>query len=326
MAPAQTGGSQLDLRPIALVLAGSLGIQSSAVVSSTLFGELGTVAVSTFRLVVAAVVMLAAFRPAVRTFSRQRWINACIYGIAMAAMNQFYFAAVERLPLGVVVTLDFLGPCVVSFLGLKHWRERGWALIAFIGVVLIAGPSSGMDPVGLIYGFVAGACFAAYTVFAERVGKADGGGLTDLAVSVAVAALVTLPIAAPSLVDVSPHSWLVLTLAALIGVVIPYIADTLAARLTSAQIVGTLFALDPVVGSILGWLFMGDELTARMLIGIPMVALAGAVVTWRSAPRDEAYAFACSPAKNKSTRQARCSLKSDSAGSGSGRDSATIPK
>lgn len=285
----------MDLRPVVLVLVGSLGIQSSAVVSSTLFGEFGTVAVSTFRLLIAAVILLVAFRPAVHTFSRQRWINATIYGVAMAAMNQFYFAAVERLPLGVVVTLDFLGPCVVSFLGLKHWVERGWALVAFIGVVLIAGPSSGMDPVGLIYGFLAGAFFAAYTVFAERVGKAEGGGLTDLAISVAVAGLVTLPIAAPTLIDVSPNSWLILTLAALIGVVIPYIADTLAARITSAQVVGTLFALDPVVGSILGWLFMGDELTARMLVGIPMVALAGAVVTWRSKPRDEAGGSAARP-------------------------------
>ena len=115
----------VDLRPVLLVLIGSLGIQSSAIVSSTLFADLGTVAVSTFRLVIAAVMLLVAFRPAVRTFSRGRWINACIYGIAMAAMNQFYFAAVDRLPLGVVVTLDFLGPCLVSFLGLKHWRERG---------------------------------------------------------------------------------------------------------------------------------------------------------------------------------------------------------
>lgn len=292
---AQAHSNAVDLRPVVLVLIGSLGIQSSAIVSSTLFAELGTVAVSTFRLLIAAVMLLVAFRPAVRTFTRQRWINACIYGIAMAAMNQFYFAAVDRLPLGVVVTLDFLGPCLVSFLGLKHWRERSWALIAFIGVVLIAGPSSGMDPVGLIYGFLAGAFFAAYTVFAERVGKAEGGGMSDLAISVAVAALVTLPIAGPTLVDVSPKSWLILTLAALIGVVIPYIADTVAARITSAQVVGTLFALDPVVGSILGWLFKGDELTTRMLIGIPMVALAGAIITWRSKPRDEAGGSAARP-------------------------------
>ena len=292
---AQAHSNTVDLRPVVLVLIGSLGIQSSAIVSSTLFAGLGTVAVSTFRLLIAAVMLLVAFRPAVRTFTRQRWINACIYGIAMAAMNQFYFAAVDRLPLGVVVTLDFLGPCLVSFLGLKHWRERSWALIAFIGVVLIAGPSSGMDPVGLIYGFLAGAFFAAYTVFAERVGKAEGGGMSDLAISVAVAALVTLPIAGPTLVDVSPKSWLILTLAALIGVVIPYIADTVAARITSAQVVGTLFALDPVVGSILGWLFKGDELTTRMLIGIPMVALAGAIITWRSKPRDEAGGSAARP-------------------------------
>lgn len=86
----------VDLRPVVLVLIGSLGIQSSAIVSSTLFAELGTVAVSTFRLLIAAVMLLVAFRPAVRTFTRQRWINACVYGIAMAAMNQFLSALFEK--------------------------------------------------------------------------------------------------------------------------------------------------------------------------------------------------------------------------------------
>lgn len=281
---AQSDNQAIDLRPVVLVLLGSLGIQSSAVISASLFADLGTVAVSTFRLIVAAAFLLIAFRPALRTFSRGRWINACVYGLAMAAMNQFYFAAVDRLPLGVVVTLDFLGPCVVSFLGLKHWRERIWALAAFIGVVLIAGPSSGLDPVGLIFGFLAGAFFAAYTVFSERVGKAEGGGMGDLAISVAVAALVTTPLAAPRITEVTAHAWLVLALAALVGVVIPYVADTVAARLSSAHIVGTLFALDPVVGCLLGWLYMGDELTARMLIGISLVVIAGAVITWRSRP------------------------------------------
>ena len=139
-------------RPVLFVLIGSLGIQSSAVISSTLFAELGTVAVSTFRLTVAAVVLFVVFRPSLRAMTRERWINAAVYGIAMAAMNQFFFAAVERLPLGVAVTLDFLGPCLVSFFGIKHWRGRIWALVGFAGVMLIAGPSSGLDPVGIVFG------------------------------------------------------------------------------------------------------------------------------------------------------------------------------
>lgn len=268
-------------RPVLFVLIGSLGIQSSAVISSTLFADLGTVAVSTFRLAVAAVLLFAVFRPSLRAMTRERWINAAVYGIAMAAMNQFFFAAVQRLPLGVAVTLDFLGSCLVSFFGIRHWRGRIWALVGFAGVMLIAGPSSGLDPVGIVFGLLAGAFFATYTVFAERVGKAEGG-LGDLAISVGVAAIVTMPLAAPKLTQVTINAWLVLTLAAVVGVVIPYIADTLAAKYSSAQVVGTLFALDPVVGSLLGWLFAGDALTARMVAGIAMVTIAGAVITWSS--------------------------------------------
>lgn len=270
------------LRPVILVLIGSLGIQSSAVISSTLFPQLGTVAVSTFRLAVGAVLLFALFRPSLKSMTRQRWVNAGMYGAAMAAMNQFYFAAVARIPLGVAVTLDFLGPCVVSFIGLRGGRGRIWAVAAFIGVVLIAGPSSDLDPAGIVFGLLGGACFAAYTVFAERVGKAEGG-LGDLAVSVTVAAILTLPLAASKLVSVTANAWAVLTIAAVVGVVIPYIADTLAARFSSAHVVGTLFAFDPVVGSLLGWAFAGDVLTLPIVTGIILVTVSGAVITYRSA-------------------------------------------
>lgn len=270
------------LRPVILVLIGSLGIQSSAVISSTLFPQLGTVAVSTFRLAVGAVLLFALFRPSLKSMTRQRWVNAGLYGAAMAAMNQFYFAAVARIPLGVAVTLDFLGPCVVSFIGLRGGRGRIWAVAAFIGVALIAGPSSDLDPAGIVFGLLAGACFAAYTVFAERVGKAEGG-LGDLAVSVTVAAILTLPLAASKLVSVTANAWAVLTIAAVVGVVIPYIADTLAARFSSAHVVGTLFAFDPVVGSLLGWAFAGDVLTPPIVTGIILVTVSGAVITYRSA-------------------------------------------
>nr|VDG63764.1 Inner membrane transporter rhtA [Streptococcus thermophilus] len=281
-----TASAVSALRPVICVLIGSLGIQTSSVICSTLFGQLGTVAVSTLRLAIAAVFLFVIFRPRLTKLTRERWMNAVIYGIAMAAMNQFLFAAIDRLPLGVAVTLDFLGPCLVSFFGLKYWRGRMWALAAFAGVVLIAGPSSGLDPLGIVFGLLAGTFFAAYTVFAERVGKTEGG-LGDLAVSVSVAAVLTFPLAAPSLGNVDTRAWLILTVAAVVGVVIPYIADTMAAKYSSAQVVGTLFALDPVLGSLLGWLFAGDQLTARIIIGIAVVTVAGAAITWQSAPGKE---------------------------------------
>lgn len=274
----------IDVRPVLLVLIGSLGIQSSALISSTLFAQLGTVAVSTFRLVLGSAIMLAVFRPPLRRFSRARWMNAGVYGVALAAMNQFYFAAVDRIPLGVAVTLDFLGPACVSFFGLRHSKERRWAIVAFAGVVLIAGPSSGLDRLGILFGLLAGAFFGLYTVYAERLGKAEGG-LGDLAISVSVAALVALPFTFQEVTALDLHAVAVLAIAALVGVVIPYVADTLAARYSSAAVVGTLFALDPVVGSLLGWLVAGDSLTVRMVTGIALVTVAGAVMTWRSTPR-----------------------------------------
>ncbi|MGJ4050291.1 EamA family transporter [Corynebacterium macclintockiae] len=273
----------LPVAPVVLVLIGSIGTQAAAVLVTDMLITVGAPGVSGLRMTAAAVIMVAVFRPKLSGMTRARAINIVVYGIAMGMMNMMVYEAIARLPQGVAVTIDFLGPCIVSFLGLTMWRSRLWAIVAFVGVAFIAQPSNDLDIVGIGYAAVGAVFFGAYTLFAARVGKTEGGGMADLALSVVVAALVLAPFSVPAVPHVDGSMWGIIVISGFIGAVVPYMMDTIAAGIVSAAIVGTLFALDPVIGAILGWAFSGDQVTWSMAAGIVLIAMAGAMITWRGA-------------------------------------------
>lgn len=207
------------------MLIGSIGTQAAAVLVTDMLPTVGAPGVSGLRMAAAAVIMVLLFRPRLSGMTRARVINIVVYGVAIGLMNVMLYQAIARLPQGVAVTIDFLGPCVVSFLGLKMWRSRLWAIAAFV--------------------------------------------------------------LAPFAVSAAPHvhgsMWGTIVLSGFIGAVVPFVMDTIAAGIVSAAVVGTLFALDPVIGAILGWAFSGDQITCSMAAGIALIAVAGAIITWRGA-------------------------------------------
>lgn len=265
-----------------LVLIGSIGTQAAAVLVTDMLPTVGAPGVSGLRMAAAAVIMVLLFRPRLTGMTRARAINIVVYGVAIGLMNVMLYQAIARLPQGVAVTIDFLGPCVVSFLGLTMWRSRLWAIAAFAGVALIAQPSNDLDVVGVAFAAV-GAAFGTYTLFAARMGSTEGGGMPDLALSVVVAALVLAPFSVSAAPHVHGSMWGTIVLSGFIGAVVPFVMDTIAAGIVSAAVVGTLFALDPVIGAFLGWAFSGDQITWSMAVGIVLIAAAGAIITWRGA-------------------------------------------
>lgn len=270
-----------------LIFIGSAGIQSSSAISSTLFSSYGTVGTSALRMVIAAIILLLVLRPTLRGRSRAEWVGIAVYGAAMAAMNISLYIAIERLPLGVAVTLEFLGPCAVALIASRKIKEGACALLSLGGVALIsAGPAGYFDLIGYLAGILAATFFGLYTLFAAKVGK-TGNGLDGLALSVTFGAILTLPFVVMSAAAVTLPHWGLLALAALVGVVIPYSVDTIAGRITSARIIGTLFAIDPAMGALIGFLILGETITLNALVGILIVMLAGALLVWFSGSKND---------------------------------------
>ncbi|WP_233571658.1 EamA family transporter [Cellulomonas triticagri] len=269
-----------------LVACGSLAIQTSAALAEGLFDHLGVLGVSGLRMSVAAVVLLLVARPRVRGLSPAAWRGVVLYGVAMAAMNVLFYQAVARIPLGVAVTLEFLGPLAVAAAAARGWT-RALPVVTLAGVALVAGGGGITDAWGLVFGLGAAVAFAGYTVLAGKVGE-ETGGLSGLALSVTVGALVLSPFqvaAAPSLTsaDVLP-----LVLSGLLGVALAFSMDFLAVRLSSARVVGTLFAVDPVMGALVAAVMLGQVLAPAVLLGIVVVIASGALTIWRGTASEPA--------------------------------------
>lgn len=281
--PTEAGRSE-TVRALLLVILGSTCIQFSSGISMTLFGALGAPAVSSLRFALAAAVLLLIFRPKVTGRGRREWAGILIYGLSMAAMNLTLYLAIARIPIGVAVTLEFLGPCAVALFASRRIREGLCAVLALVGVALIAGPGGVFDLVGYLWALAAAAAFALYTVFSARVGKTNDG-VSGLALSVLVAAVASAPFGLPALPGVTPAQWGWLLLSAVIGLALPYTVDMFAARLTSARVMGTLFSVDPMVAALIGLLVFGQRMPLLALGGVLVVAVAGAGIVWLAGRR-----------------------------------------
>lgn len=274
------------IRAVLLLILGATVTQFSSIIAMRLFDDLGVIATSGLRMAIAAVMLLLIFRPRVRGRSFSEWIPVIAFGASMAAGNVCIYLAIDRIPLGVATTIDFLGPCLVALFASRSLMEGVLALVAFAGVVLIAGFGGPFDTLGLLFAGGAGLSFGLYTLLAVRVGKSVGG-VSDVALAVLASACFTLPFSVPAAFHVSPVQWLMLLASALLGTAIPYTVDTIAGKLTSARIVGVLFAFDPVVGTILGVLMLGQFISGSALVGMVLVILAGAGIVWLSGEQKE---------------------------------------
>nr|WP_237535341.1 EamA family transporter [Streptomyces sp. SID3343] len=264
-----------------MVLVSCLGVQSSAALSSALFDALSVPAVAGLRQATAALVLWALVRPRVRRRSRGEWSGIAGYGAAMAGMNVTFYGAVDRLPLGVAAALLFLGPFAVAVASVRVRRDALFPVVGLVGVVLVTRPGGDVEWLGVGFGLLSAVALALYTVFAQRVGRASAGwdGLT---LSVGVSALLLLPFSAPAVPQVAVGQWALVALSGTVGVALAFTLDFTAVRLAGAKVVATLFALDPVMGTLVGVAALGENPSAVALAGIGLIVATGAAVTWRA--------------------------------------------
>lgn len=255
-------------------------IQVSAALAKGLFDVVGTVGTSGVRMAVAAVLLLCLTRPVLTGRSRREWLGIVLYGVAMAAMNVLFYNAVARLPLGIAVTLEFLGPFCVAVLGTRARWQALFPVVALVGVALISDPTGGMNLAGMAWALGAAVAFGGYTVLAGFVGSVSTG-FSGLALSVSVGALVLAPFSVFAVPRVpGAEGWVLVALSSMIGVALAFGLTYTATRLTSPRVTGTLLAVDPAMGALVGAVAFHEPVTVSVGLGIGLVVLAGAAVTW----------------------------------------------
>jgi inner membrane transporter RhtA len=263
---------------VALVVASSFAIQSSAAFSTRLFDELDPLRVAGLRQSVGALALLLLVRPRIRGRPRREWVAIAVLGVSMAGMNVAFYTAVDLLPLGVASTLIYLGPFALAASRTPRGPELALPAIALVGVALVSRPSGDVTLLGVLVGLGSAAGLAIYTLASRQVGRVTTG-LDGLALAVGVSGLCLSPAAVVAVPDVPSGQWDIVLFLGLAGVAFAFTCDLAALRLLEARVVATLFALDPVIGVLLGAALLGQDLGALTVVGIGLVAASGAAVT-----------------------------------------------
>ncbi|MBD3008965.1 DMT family transporter [Streptomyces sp. 5-10] len=261
-----------------LVLGGLLAQEFGAAVAASLFPRAGALGIVALRLTVSAVLLLAVCRPGVRGHRRADWAVIVAFGVALAGMNTLFYQAIARLPLGAAVTLEVLGPLVLSVVTARRATGWLWAALALGGVALLGrGGLDSLDGAGVGFALGAAALWAAYILLSARTGarfpRADG-----LALAMVVGAVLSLPAgladAGGRLLD--PVTLGLGAVVAVLSSALPYTLELLALRRLAAATFAVLMSLAPAVAALAGYLVLNQGLAGIDLIAITLVVTASA--------------------------------------------------
>jgi inner membrane transporter RhtA len=270
--------------PVSLVILGMTFTQTGASFAKMLFPVLGAQGSTTLRLGFAAIVLMVVFRPWRQRIDAKTWRAVLIFGAVTGAMNLFFYAALEHIPLGIAVALEFTGPLTIALVGARRPLDFAWIALALLGFVFLLpwGATSGtIAPLGILFALCAGACWAGYIIFGQRAGIAGGPQMAPLAV--ATAALIALPFgiadAGTQLLDVS--IWPLALAVALLSSAIPYALDLVALPHIPARLFGILMSGQPAVAALSGLVFLGESLSPIQVgaMAAIVVASVGATMT-----------------------------------------------
>lgn len=269
-------------------------MQIGGALAKHVINDVGPAAATALRLVVAAVVLAALWRPRV---SVAQLPLLCLFGATLGVMNLLFYEALARAPLGAVVTVEFLGPLGVAVAGSRRPRDGGVVVLAGLGIVLLArggGHGSRIDAIGLILAALAGACWAGYILVSAAVGRRHSG-TAPLAVAMTVAAVVVVPFGAGRAIHADARSLILATAVGVLSSVLPYTLELEALRRLPARIFGVLMSMEPAVAALAGLAILGERLSVRQWAGVLCVIVACAAATLGSRSESQGSSVAAAP-------------------------------
>ncbi len=269
-------------RAVWFVLAGIASVQLGAAMSKGLFDRVDPTSMVWLRLGFSALILLAAARPVLRGRGAGDWGVAVGFGATLAVMNWAIYQSFARIPLGVAVTIELLGPLLLSLAQSRRVGDLLWVLLAAagVGVLGLRSGDAGVTVAGVLFALLAGLAWAAYILLSAAAGR-RWTGLSGLAVASAVGALVLVPLAlttdAGALTD--PLVLVVGLLVAVLSSVVPYSLDLAALRTLPTKVFGVLMSLEPAAAALAGLVLLGEGLGALQWAAIGCVVVASAAVT-----------------------------------------------
>jgi inner membrane transporter RhtA len=270
----------------ALVMGAVVSVQLGSATATTLFDQVGPAGAVLYRLLFAAILLLAIWRPVLMEAGREGVMLVIAFGVTLAGMNLSFYESLDRIDLGIAVTFEFVGPLLVGLLGSRRALDLVWVACAAIGVLLLTRPSGSANAAGIGFALLAGGFWAVYILLSARVGRAFSGG-RGLALAMGIAAaLMVLPGTAAAGGDLlDPGAAAVGAATAVLSSVIPYSLELEALRRIAVGTFGVLMSLEPAVAALIGLVALDQGLAAIEVLGIALVVVASAGVLGASVAR-----------------------------------------
>lgn len=272
-----------------LVLGGVISVQFGAAIAKDLFAVVPPTAMVWLRLTTSAVILMAVARPGLCNHSRRDWLVAAGFGLSLATMNWAIYQAFARIPLGVAVAVEFLGPLTVAVVGSRRARDLVWVGLAGLGVAFLGISRTHLDLPGVAFALLAGAAWAGYILLSAETGR-RWPGLSGLAVaSVVGVVLLAVPAVAGAGRALTEPRVLLLGLAVgLLSSVIPYSLELTALRRITPRVFGVLMSLEPAAAALAAILVLGEFLSPGQWLAVGCIVVASIGATRGSRPEQPA--------------------------------------
>ncbi|ASM52039.1 inner membrane transporter RhtA [Pseudoalteromonas espejiana DSM 9414] len=265
------------LLAVVCVILAMITIQSGASIAKQLFPIVGPEGTTALRLGFSALILCLIFKPWKHLPTAGNRLSILVYGLSLGGMNILFYYAIERIPLGIGVALEFTGPLAVALFSSRRKRDLFWVACAIAGILLLLPDMSSqdsLDPIGVILALAAGACWAAYILFGKKTGTQSSGGAT-VALGMTIAAIVLVPYGGIS--QSSAFTWGIIPLGigiAILSSALPYTLEMVALRNMPAQGFSIMLSLEPAFAALAGFIILGELLTLWQWLAILLVIIA----------------------------------------------------
>ncbi|MGW0711319.1 EamA family transporter [Streptomyces sp. NPDC002643] len=260
-APAPDSASGARLAGVVTMVGCGVSNQVGAVLGALAFPVLGPVGVVAVRQYVAALVLVAVARPRLRSFTARQWWPVVLLALVFGTMNLSLYTAIDRVGLGLAVTLEFLGPLAIALAGSRRRVDAACALAAALGVVTLMRPQVSTDYLGMGLGLLAAVCWASYILLNRTVGRRIPGAQGSAAAAL-LSALAFLPVGVVVVIHRPPTAGAVASAiaAGVLASAVPYLGDAFTLRRVPTRAFGLFMSVNPVLAALVGWIMLGEGL------------------------------------------------------------------